>query len=69
MRAMGGFDSPQNGFGTTSQEWLLLQHAYQIAVAIAQGDCVEEDFLQDFRRLDESNSLVFSAWWNSRAVF
>jgi len=61
--------SAPHGFGTTSEEWALLQVAYNVAVAVASGQTPAEETLAKFRYLDERGNLMFDSWWNSRPEF
>jgi hypothetical protein len=62
-------DSAPHGFGTTSEEWALLQLAYSIAVSLAADEGVPEEVLVRFRHLDEAEGLMFESWWNTRPEF
>lgn len=62
-------DSAPHGFGTTSEEWALLQLAYTMAVQLASGKTPPEEMIAKFRYLDERGNLMFENWWNTRPEF
>lgn len=57
------------GFGTTADEWNLLQLGYNLAVEISQGKTPAEELIAKFRYLDEKSSIMLESWWFTRQEF
>ena len=62
-------EARESGFGTTAEEWALLQLAYNIALAVSGGASPPEETIAKFRYLDERSNLMFENWWKTRTRF
>jgi len=66
---MDPLEARETGFGTTAEEWALLQLAYNLALAISQGQTPPEQLVAKFRAQDERSNLMFEDWWKTRTRF